>query len=113
MKQPTADRGSNASNLVATSRAANFWNGPEPVMLLTALLLLPFLSNAYHLGVTLFVRVAEQVGQDPVHPFGMDYNWVGKNESFWKATQNPPLGGYLIAGVSIFTGWLEWPMHLA
>jgi 4-amino-4-deoxy-L-arabinose transferase-like glycosyltransferase len=90
-----------------------FADGPGPVMILTAALVLPYLDKAYHVDDTLFVKVAQQVRKHPLHPFRMEYNWAGEPESFWYVTANPPMGGYLIAAVSLFTGFREWSTHLA
>ena len=86
--------------------------GPIPLMVLTAVLLLPFVGKAFHIDDTLFVCAAQQIRIDPLHPYAMEFNWVDVPDTFWRATQNPPLDSYIIAGVSLGTGMLEWPIHL-
>jgi hypothetical protein len=79
---------------------------------LTIVLLLPFLNKAYHIDDTLFLKLAEQIRTDPLAPYETDYIWFFEPEPYWKVTQNPPLNGYVLAGVTSLLGETEWKLHL-
>ena len=86
--------------------------GPAGAVALTAALLAPFVGKAYHMDDSLFLAVAEQVRQHPLDPFGFEYNWYQRPEPMAAVTQNPPLGGYLLAAVRIAAGPGELAAHL-
>jgi hypothetical protein len=88
-----------------------YGRGPIPVVALTTLLLAPFLDKAFHIDDALFLRAAEQIRKDPLHPYQFDYNWCGIPESMWKATQNPPLNSYLLAAVDLLAEGNEFFFH--
>ena len=43
-------------------------SGPIAVVVVTFVLLLPFVAKLFHIDDTVFVRVAEQILEDPLHP---------------------------------------------
>lgn len=80
---------------------------------LTALVLLPFVTKPFHIDDTVFVRVAEQILRDPLHPYALDYNWDGVPKPMWAVSQHPPLHSYVLAVVGGILGMHELPLHLA
>lgn len=80
---------------------------------LTALVLLPFVTKPFHIDDTVFVRVAEQILRDPLHPYALDYNWDGVPKPMWSVSQHPPLHSYVLAVVGGILGMHELPLHLA
>lgn len=87
-------------------------HGPAGSAALTVILLVPSVNKAYHMDDTLFLQVAEQVRSHALDPFGFEYNWHERPEPMAEVTQNPPLGGYLLAAVQLVAGESEPPAHL-
>jgi hypothetical protein len=79
---------------------------------LTVLALVPFVNKAFHIDDALFLRLAEQIRQDPLAPYAVQYNWVYEPESFWKVTQNPPLAGYVLAAAESALGTGESALRM-
>jgi 4-amino-4-deoxy-L-arabinose transferase-like glycosyltransferase len=77
------------------------------------LFLAPFLTKAYHIDDTLFIRVAEHIRTNPVDFYGFPVNWYGFEMPMYEVNQNPPLVSYFIAFASLFAGWGEFSIHLA
>lgn len=90
-------------------------SGPRRADLVAALAtvaaLLPFLDKAFHVDDPLFLMVARRVTTHPLDPFGFDVNWYGATSPMSQVTQNPPLGGYLIAAAAAAVGWGERALH--
>ncbi len=107
------------TEIVQENPARAVWrklNSPVGAALLTVALLAPFLNKAYHIDDTLFLRLAQHIWKEPLRPCNFFYLWDTQPRSFWVVTQNPPLGGYLIAGLSFITNVErpeEWKLHLA
>jgi Dolichyl-phosphate-mannose-protein mannosyltransferase len=78
---------------------------------LTAIILLPFINKPFHLDDTLFVRLAEQIIEDPFAPYQFEYNWFLTPMPFWKVTQNPPLNSYILAIPGSLFGVSEIACH--
>jgi 4-amino-4-deoxy-L-arabinose transferase-like glycosyltransferase len=68
---------------------------------------IPFLARPLHVDEPVFVRVARQVAAHPLDPFGFEMNWTGVSEPVHAFMQNPPLAGYLLAGIGAALGWSE------
>lgn len=82
-------------------------------LLLSLLLLLPFLSKAVHIDDPVVLAASERILADPLDPFGGDFDWFGYRLPFWQVTTNPPLLSYYLAPwVSLF-GYQEIWLHLA
>ncbi|MBU6282541.1 glycosyltransferase family 39 protein [bacterium] len=79
--------------------------------LATVAALLPFLGKAFHVDDPLFLWLARRVSTHPLDPFGFDVNWYGANAPMWRITQNPPLGGFMIAAAAAVVGWSERALH--
>lgn len=93
-----------------TTRRERF-RGELFVFLTTAAVLLPFLDKPFHVDDTLFLRIAEQIYEDPLHPYDFQYNWYQTPMPMWKITQNPPLNNYLVAAIGLAAGFREPAMH--
>ena len=79
---------------------------------LTAVALLPFLAKPFHLDDALFMRMAEQIREAPFAPYDFDYNWSGYERPFWQFNLNPPVNGYVLAGINAVAGERETLVHL-
>ncbi len=106
------------------------------VLLLTLVLLLPFLTKAVTCDDPLFLWVARHIHirkeaplspflekiHDPekarvlkehiLNPYGFDGNWFGDTAPMHLNIQNPPLSSYWLAFAGL-AGWDEWWLHLA
>ena len=67
---------------------------------LVAAATLPFLGHAYHIDETLFLRIARQVKQAPLDPYGFDYLWNLDYEPMHELAAFPPLMPYYLAAVT-------------
>jgi hypothetical protein len=83
---------------------------------LTFAALLPFLGKAFTIDDPLFLRLAEQIARDPLHPYAFEILWSSSDpvrpEPAATVLANPPLWGYLLAPVVALTGAPEWAIHL-
>lgn len=82
------------------------------VAIVTLLVLIPFLNKAFHIDDALFLRVADQILEDPLRPYNFEYNWYNTPESGWWVNQNPPLVCYLLAGLKLLFGENEFAYHV-
>lgn len=89
------------------------WLGPLVVAVVTAAALWPFVDRAFHIDDTVFLLVAEQILEDPLHPYDFEYNWDLQPRSMWQTTQHPPLHSYLLAAVGLAADMQERTLHLA
>lgn len=71
-----------------------------------------FSAKAVHMDDTLFLASARQIQMDPSHPYGFEINWFGHLSSMWRATQNPPLLSYGLAGLQAIGLNSERTLHL-
>jgi 4-amino-4-deoxy-L-arabinose transferase-like glycosyltransferase len=74
----------------------------------------PFLNHAYHIDEPLFLRVARQIKEHPLDPYGFWYLWNNKYERMDEIAAFPPVFSYFLAAV----GWAyrfppEWLIHLS
>ncbi len=74
---------------------------------------LPFLGKAYHMDEPFFLAAARHILQDPLHPFGFEFNWYGRSAPVAEIIHTPPLLPYLLAGALKLTGGSEGLMRLA
>ena len=73
----------------------------------------PFINKAIHVEDALFVWAGEWIQQHPTDFFGSEVNILNATIPMWKATCNPPLMSYFLAGVASLFGWNEIVLHLA
>jgi 4-amino-4-deoxy-L-arabinose transferase-like glycosyltransferase len=78
---------------------------------LLIVLLLPFLTRAFHVDDPLFIWAARHIQQDPLDPYGFTVNWYGTSAAMSEVTKNPPLASYYIAAVASVLGWSELALH--
>lgn len=83
------------------------------IVLLTAVLLLPFINKAYHMDDTVFLKMARQIVAHPLDPYGFSINWYGQKQPMFVVMDNPPLASYYIAAVASCFGWSEPILHTA
>jgi 4-amino-4-deoxy-L-arabinose transferase-like glycosyltransferase len=92
------------------------WRAIPPLgwlLLLTCACLAPFLTKAFHIDDTLFLRAAEQIQKHPGDFYGFNINWTGTERSMVANFDNPPLACYYVALVTWLAGWSEPVLHLA
>lgn len=80
---------------------------------ITTICLIPFLTKAFHIDDTLFLRCAKQIQANPADFYGFTVNWYGEQQPMYLVNQNPPLVSYFIAGVASLFGWTETILHIA
>jgi len=83
------------------------------VVVITILLLLPFVNRAFHVDDTLFLYSARQILKNPLRPYDFMLTWNVTEEHMWQVTMNPPLACYYSAAVTGLFGEREVPLHLA
>jgi len=83
-----------------------------PAIVLASLLLLPFLDRPYTIDDPLFIRAAEHVLQDPLHPGNFEQVWnAGDRRTLSQYWLGGTLPAYLLAPVAAL-GSREWAAHL-
>jgi 4-amino-4-deoxy-L-arabinose transferase-like glycosyltransferase len=94
------------------SRLAPGW---EMALVLVIVLgaLAVFADKAFTIDDPLFVWLAKHLSVDPLDFYGFDVNWGAVVEPMHRATKNPPLAGYCLAGAARLFGWSEVALHLA
>jgi len=97
----------------STTTFQSHWLGALVVAVATAAALIPFLDRPVHIDDTVFLVIAEQILEDPLHPYNFDYNWDVRPRSMWETTQHPPLHSYLLALVGLAADMREGTLHLA
>jgi 4-amino-4-deoxy-L-arabinose transferase-like glycosyltransferase len=80
---------------------------------LTAALLVPFASKAFHMDDPLFLKAAHQIIAHPFDPYGFTVNWYISEMPMAEVMKNPPLTSYYIAATAFLFGWSEVALHLA
>jgi 4-amino-4-deoxy-L-arabinose transferase-like glycosyltransferase len=83
------------------------------VLVLTALMVLPFLGKAVHMDDPLFLAAARQIQAHPLDPYGVQLNWYGRDMPLSEITKNPPLTSYYLALAATLFGWSEPALHAA
>lgn len=81
------------------------------LLLLTALLLAPFLAKPFHIDDAYQLRVARQIRAAPARPYGALYNWTGTPAPLWLNNLHPPLNAYILAGAVTALGEDEVRLH--
>ena len=92
------------------------WFACRPYLSLTLLVLLalgPFVTRPLNIDDPLFVWSAKQIAKHPADPFGFNVNWFGSASPMYRATKNPPLTCYYLAGAGVTLGWSEIALHTA
>lgn len=75
---------------------------------------LPFIQHAYHIDEPLFLRIARQIREHPLDPFGFSYLWNFKYEPIHQIAAFSPLFSYFLALVSWKYAFPpEWLIHLS
>lgn len=82
-----------------------------PAVLIAACVLLPFLGKPFTIDDTLFLREAQHVLVDPLHPAAFSYVWFSSPERLSVTLANGPFMAYLLAPV-VAAGAPEWLAHL-
>jgi len=95
----------------SAAEASAAWREDLLAALATLAALLPFLGKAFHVDDPLFLWLARRVSTHPWDPFAFDVNWYGATAPMGQVTQNPPLGGYMIAAAAAAFGWSERALH--
>jgi 4-amino-4-deoxy-L-arabinose transferase-like glycosyltransferase len=83
------------------------------LLVLPALLVLPFLNKAYHVDDPLFMWTAQHLVEKPFDFYGFHTNWSHQETFIWEIMQNPPLLSYYLLPFGRIFGWGEPVMHLA
>jgi 4-amino-4-deoxy-L-arabinose transferase-like glycosyltransferase len=84
-----------------------------PALLLATVVLVPFLDKAFTIDDTMFLRQAEQLLNDPVHPTAFEMVWSESTEPRRMSAIMPsgPGMAYLLVP-SVASGGHEWIAHL-
>lgn len=83
------------------------------LIVVVTLLLLPFISRAFHVDDPLFIWAAKHIQTNPADPYAFNVNWYGDIRPMWDVTKNPPITSYYIAGAASILGWSEVSLHIA
>ncbi len=83
------------------------------LLILTALIFIPFLDKAFHIDDPLFIWTAQHITIKPWDFYGFDINWYGYEASISTIAKNPPLFSYYLAVWGSAFGWSEVSLHLA
>ena len=75
------------------------------------LLVIPFLTRAFHIDDPLFIWAAKHIQTHPADPYGFSANWYGADEPFSTITMNPPGVSFYLAGVGLIAGFSEIAAH--
>jgi 4-amino-4-deoxy-L-arabinose transferase-like glycosyltransferase len=81
------------------------------LLLLVALLLIPFLNKPFHIDDPFYVWTAQQIQKKPLDPFGYNVNWFGHVQPAAQIVTAPPLYSYLLAGWGTIFGLDEISCH--
>ena len=71
------------------------------LIFLSFIITLPFVTHAYHIDEPLFLRIAQQIKEHPLNPFGFIYMWNLKYEPIHEIAAFSPLFSYYLALVSL------------
>lgn len=83
------------------------------LLALAAALTLPFLTKAFHVDDTYYLRISENVLANPLDPFAGTIDWWDRPLPIWELASNPPLLAYYLAPVAAWSGFGEPALHLA
>jgi len=77
------------------------------------LLLLPFVTRAFHIDDPLFLWTADHIRSEPANPYNFAVNWYWFERPMSLVMENPPLASYYLALVRAVFGPGELAAHLA
>lgn len=83
------------------------------ILFAVGLIHLPFAGKAFHIDDPLFLYAARQILVNPLDPFSIPVNWLGKTEPMHRFFSNPPGFSYYLALISSLFGEKEKTLHLA
>ncbi len=81
------------------------------IVALTFAALAPFLNKAFHIDDPVYIRVAQQIVEHPLDPYGFEMNWYGTAMLVHEFNQNPPGVSYYLALAGWLFGWGERALH--
>ena len=81
-----------------------------PAIALSVAVLLPFVGSAYTIDDTLFLREAEHMLRDPLHPTAFTMVWGEAPERFSTILSSGPVGAALLLP-AVIHGGAEWIAH--
>jgi 4-amino-4-deoxy-L-arabinose transferase-like glycosyltransferase len=110
-EQPVAEPAAETGETDIEHRASPEIEGMVAAASLPVLLMLPFLSKAYHVDDPLFVWTAKQIVNNPWDFYGFMTNWETTRTHMYEVMQNPPLLSYFLAFFGQYRGWEEAAMH--
>jgi 4-amino-4-deoxy-L-arabinose transferase-like glycosyltransferase len=74
---------------------------------------LPFLDKPFHIDDPVFLRMAENVLESPLHRYRGEFDWLGVSQPLWGLVTNPPLISFYAAPWVALGGFSEVVLHLA
>lgn len=74
---------------------------------------LPFLNKPFHIDDVVVLQVARNVLNNPLLPFGSNFDWFGELQPLWQVTTNPPFLSYYLAPFLWLAGYHEVTFHAA
>ena len=77
------------------------------------LLLLPFVTRAFHIDDPLFLWAADHIRKEPTNPYNFNVMWYATERPMSLVMENPPLASYYLALVRALFGPGELAAHLA
>jgi hypothetical protein len=83
------------------------------LVLLVALLTLPFLGKPFHIDDTFFLRVTENIVANPLDPYAGELDWWDRPLSLFRIDSNPPLLNYYLAPFAAVSNFSEVALHFA
>jgi 4-amino-4-deoxy-L-arabinose transferase-like glycosyltransferase len=99
-----------------TSNLKKSWISRHPLIVIGVILVVclgPFINKPIHGDDALYIWTAEWIQKHPANFGGFDVNEWASAIPMWKASWNPPLLSYYLAGVASVFGWHEIVLHLA
>ncbi len=83
------------------------------IAVVVAAVTLPFLDKPFHIDDPVFLRMAENVLETPLHPYRGEFDWLGVSQPLWGLVTNPPLISFYAAPWVALGGFSEVVLHLA
>ncbi|MFZ0430448.1 MAG: glycosyltransferase family 39 protein [Acidobacteriota bacterium] len=84
------------------------------VVLVLGLLYLPFLGQAFHIDDRIYLEIADNILEKPLHPYDYPAVFEGISAPDAASHSHLPLTSYYLAGVRLLAGdHIEWLDHLA
>ena len=83
------------------------------LIVLTLLVLLPFVNRAFNIDEPLFIWAAQQIARKPLDFYGFPVNWYATTMWMSDVMKNPPLTSYYIAAVGSLIGFSEPALRVA